>query len=434
MGIKGVARLLAAAALLGFLAVLGGGCSIMPTSGPEIGEIYRGGDSWDPERLPYSLVKVTPQVVDILATWVPRIGTVLSDRRPPQSIKFGVGDVVAVSIFEAAAGGLFIPIEAGVRPGNFVALPNQNVDSQGNISVPYAGAIRAAGRTPPEVQQAIVDALKDRAIEPQVVVSLIDQRTSLISVLGDVRTPIRFPANAAGEHLLDAITRAGGPASPGYDSWVMVERGGRRATAPFGALVYEPQNNIWVHPGDTIYLYREPQTFLVFGAAGTAGAQIIQGGGAGAGASGLQGQFVFDGWRLSLAEAIAKAGGLNSTLADPAAIFLYRGETRGVAERLGIDCSRFPGPIIPVIYNVNLRNPEGYFLATKFQMRNKDVIYLANATSVEIAKALGYFSLVVNTINDPIVAATNAYNLNLLIRTNNRFPVGLAGAPTGTGP
>ena len=279
--------------------------------------------------------------------------------------------------------------------------------------MPYAGAVRAAGRTPPEVQQSIVDAIKNRAIEPQAVVSLVDQRTSLISVLGDVNSPSRFPANAAGEHLLDAITRAGGPKSQGYDSWVMVERGGRRATTPFGALVYEPRNNIWAHPGDTIYLYREPQTFLAFGAAGTSGTASLT--------AGQQGQLPFDAWRLSLAEAIGKAGGLNDQAADPAAIFLYRGEPREVAERLGIDCSRFPGPIIPVIYNVNLRNPEGYFLATKFQMRNKDVIYMANATSVEIAKALVFFRLTVATVNDPIVAATNAYNLNIQIRNNNRF-------------
>ena len=146
---------------------------------------------------------------------------------------------------------------------------------------------------------------------------------------------------------------------------------------------------------------------------------MIQGVGAGTGTAGQQGQFVFDAWRISLAEGIAKAGGLNDTLAEPAAVFLYRGETREVAERLGIDCSRFLGPIIPVIYNVNLRNPEGFFLATKFQMRNKDVIYMANATSVEITKALNFFRLTVATVNDPIVAATNAYNLNLAIRTNN---------------
>jgi polysaccharide export outer membrane protein len=402
--------LVAGLLVLGVSAVLGGGCSIRPTSGPEIGEIHRSGNQEDPERLPYALVKMTPQVIDVLATYTPRIGNVFADRRPPREIKFGIGDVVSVTIFESAAGGLFIPAEASVRPGNFVSLPNQNVDTKGNISVPYGGAIRAAGRTPSEVQQAIVDALKNRAIEPQAVVALIDQRTSLISVLGDVNTPNRFPANAAGEHVLDAITRAGGPKSQGYDTWVMLERGGRRATAPFGALVYEPSNNIWVHPDDTIYLYREAQTFLAFGAMAPTGGSFLQTGG--------QGHFEFGAWRVSLAEGVGKAGGLNEALAEPAAVFLYRGETRELAERLGVDCSRFPGPIIPVIYNVNLRNPEGYFLATKFQMRNKDVLYVSNATSVEISKALQYFRLTVATVNDPIVAAQNGFLLRNIINAD----------------
>jgi polysaccharide export outer membrane protein len=410
LGATGVLRvsasLLASSIVAGVLAA----CSIMPTTGPEIGEIHRSEQTSDPDRLPYALVTVNPQVVDRLATWAPRIANTFTDQRPPRQIKFGIGDTVSVSIFEAAAGGLFIPIEAGVRPGNFVTLPNQNVDPSGNITVPYAGAVRVANRTPAEVQQEIVNALKNRAIEPQAVVALVDQRTSLISVLGDVNNSNRFPANAAGERILDAITRAGGPKSQGYDEWVMLEREGRRATAPFGALVYEPSNNIWVHPNDTIYLYKEPQTFLAFGAFT---ANAISGG--------QQGIINFDAWRLSLAEAIGKASGLSDNTAEPAAVFLYRGETREVAQRLGIDCSRFPGPIIPVIYNVNLRNPDGYFLATKFQMRNKDVIYIANATSVEISKALNFFRLTVATVNDPIVAATNAYNLNLAIRANNRF-------------
>src|SRR5215471_4447115 len=405
-------------AIFGILALVGAGCSIMPTTGPEIGEIYRGGDTDDPTRLPYALVKITPQVIDTLTSYAPRIGTVFPDRRPPREITFGIGDSVSVSIFEAAAGGLYIPIEAGVRPGNFITLPNQNVDTSGNISVPYAGAIRALGRTPSQVQKDIVDAIKNRAIEPQAVVALVEQRTSLISVLGEVNTPNRFPASYAGEHLLDSITRAGGPKAQGHETWVMLEREGRRATAPFGALVYEPPNNIWTHPGDTIYLYREPQTFVAFGAVS---ANTITGG--------VQGVVNFDAWRISLAEGIGKAGGLNDNLAEPSAVFLYRGETRQVAERLGIDCARFPGPIIPVIYNLNLRNPDGFMLATKFQMRNKDVLYIANATSVEISKALNYFRLTVATVNDPIVAATNAYNLNIVARVNNRFPIGSSSSP-----
>jgi polysaccharide export outer membrane protein len=369
-------------------------CS-MPTSGPASQDVRAG--QQDPESLPYARVKITPQVVDILERFgTPRLQGAFSDRRPPREIRFGVGDVVSVTIFEAMAGGLFIPIEAGVRPGNFITLPHQSVDSTGNISVPYAGAIRAAGLTPPEVQKSIVDALKKRAIEPQVVVALVDQRTSLISVLGEVNAPARLPASAAGEHILDAVTRAGGPKGQGFDSWVMLERQGRRATVPFGALVYEPRNNIYVHPNDTIYVYREPQTFVAFGA------------------SGQQGQFNFDAWRVSLAEAVAKAGGLNDTLADPASVFLYRGETRDVAKRLGIDCRPFSGPIIPVVHNINFRDPAGYFLAKKFQMRNKDVIYISNSPTVETFKMLLFVRLITSTINDPIVAATNALLLRNL--------------------
>src|SRR5262249_11843302 len=219
---------------------------------------------------PYALVGVTPEVVDILAANLPRLASAFADRRPPQEIRFGIGDVVSVTIFEATAGGVFILARARGPPRNFVAIPHSHVGVNGNISVPYAGTIRAKGRTQVVVQQAIVDALKNRAIEPQAVVSTVDQRTSLISVLGDVNTPSRFPASAAGERILDAITRAGGPKNAAYDEWVMLERNGRRAIAPFGALVYEPANNIYAQPSDTIYLYREPQTFLGFGAFGGA--------------------------------------------------------------------------------------------------------------------------------------------------------------------
>jgi polysaccharide biosynthesis/export protein len=226
-----------------------------------------------------------------------------------------------------------------------------------------------------------------------VVVALAQQNTSLISVLGEVNQPARFPVSFAGEKILDEITRAGGPKSQGFDTWVMLERDGKRATVPFGALVYEPINNIYARPNDTIYLYREPQTFVEFGAAGQ------------------QGQFNFDAWRISLAEGVAKAGGLNDTLADPAGVYLYRGEPRDVAQRMGIDISAFEGPLIPVVYNVNLRDPAGYFLATKLQMRNKDVIFVSNAVEIEQAKIMNYINLITATVNNPMVAATNAYIL-----------------------
>ncbi len=368
-------------------ALLTAGCEtyLLPASGPNAA-VVKTGHSWNGPA--YGLVKLTPDVISILEEYGPRtLSATFGDRRPPPDITFGIGDVVAVSIFEAAAGGLFIPAEAGVRPGNFVALPNQPIDTKGYISVPYAGLVPAAGKTPAEVSQEIVDRIKNRAIEPQVVVSLVTQNTSLITVIGEINTAFtsttgRIPAQPAGEHLLDVITRAGGLRDQGQDTWVVLERHGRRASVPFGSLVYEPGNNIWAWPGDTIYLYKEPQTFLAFGA------------------SGQQGQFQFSAgnqssaWRMTLAEGVAAAGGLLDLNADPGSVFLYRREPRALAEKLGVDCSKMDGPTVPIIYTVSFVDPAGYFLASRLQMHNKDIIFAANAQSVEIQK----FTTLINAI------------------------------------
>jgi polysaccharide export outer membrane protein len=395
---------------LSLLSGISGGCSVLPSDGPKEWDI-RGQNP--PPILPYAVVELTPKINTILGKAAPRLSQ-FAERRRPATIRFGVGDIVSVTIFEASTGGLFIPAEAGVRPGNFINIPNQAVDTNGNISVPYAGEIRARGRTPVEVQNAIVDALKNRAIEPQVIVSLADQKTSLVTVIADGRAS-RVAASAEGERILDTIARAGGPGGAGADMWVMLERRGRRALAPFGALIYESKNNVYTHPNDLIYLYREPQTFLAFGALGQ------------------QKQVPFDTWRISLAEAIAKSGGLLDQRSDPASVFLYRGETRDVAEAMGVDCSPFTGPIIPIIYNLNLRDPSGYFLATTFEMRNKDVIYVTNSLSVEQTKFIDFLSTINRGIRDPVETATSIYGLRNIIRGTGPVP-GLSTTTTTTTP
>ena len=376
--------------------ILIAGCGLLPDAGPNALAI-KSGATWNGP--PFGLIRLTPNVVNVLDEYGPRTLTAtFGDHRPPPEIKFGIGDVVSVSIFEAAAGGLFIPSEAGVRPGNFVTLPNQPIDTKGMISVPYAGLVPAAGKTPPQVEQSIVDRIKNRAIEPQAVVALVTQNTSLITVVGEVNstfTPTgRIAAQPVGEHLLDVISRAGGLRDQGQDTWVVLERHGHRAAVPFGALIYEPANNIWAWPGDTIYLYKEPQTFLAFGA------------------SGQQGQLQFSAgnqssaWRMTLAEAVAAAGGLLDLQADPGSVFLYRREPRALAERLGVDCSKMDGPTVPVVYSVSFADPAGYFLATRVQMHNKDVIFAANAQSVEITKFTQFLNALISVPYN--VSATGA--------------------------
>jgi polysaccharide export outer membrane protein len=364
------------------------GCSLMPSSGPQDFQVKSERTASGPQ---YGLVKLNPANIEILKEYGPgAIAATFPDKSRQQWIRFGIGDVVSVTIFEAAAGGLFIPAEAGVRPGNFVTLPNQNVDIAGNLSVPYAGAIKAAGRTPSEIQTEIVKAIGNRAIEPQAIVALVTQNTSLISVLGEVNTPSRLVANAAGERVLDVISRAGGIKDQGYESWVTLERKGKRATVPFGALVYEPANNVWVHPEDSIYVYREPQVFLAFGA------------------SGQQGQFPFNMWKISMTQAMAMAGGLLDAQAEPAGVYVYRREPRELAERLGVDCSKYVGPTVPVVYNVDFRDPAGYFLATKFQMRDKDLLFAANAATTDTAKVFQFINQIITPAENAAFTASTA--------------------------
>jgi polysaccharide biosynthesis/export protein len=399
MGTGVVHSLALCATLVTALSCAGCGSQLLPDAGPNALSV-KSGETWNGPA--YGLVKLRPGVINILEEFGPRtLSATFGDRRPPPEIRFGIGDVVSVTIFEAAAGGLFIPSEAGVRHGNFVTLPNQPVDTKGFISVPYAGLVPAAGKVPSEVQQEIVNRIKNRAIEPQVVVALVTQNTSLITVIGEVNTLFisttgRIPAQPAGERLLDVITRAGGLKDQGQDMWVVLERRGHRAAAPFGSLIYEPGNNIWAWPGDTIYLYKEPQTFLAFGA------------------SGQQGQFQFSAgtqssaWRMTLAEGVAAAGGLLDVQADPGSVFLYRREPRALAERLGVDCSKMDGPTVPIIYSVSFSDPAGYFLATRMQMHNKDVIFAANAQSVEITKFTQFLNALLITANNALDVGINA--------------------------
>jgi len=370
-----------------------GGCSLIPASGPYSDAVR----SEASPTIPYALVKLNTETVSMVSRYEPRgLSGAFPDKYvPPSKIRFGIGDVVSVTIFEASAGGLFIPTEAGVRPGNFVTLPDQTVDNDGNISVPYAGLVKAAGRFNGEIQEDIVNRIKNRAIEPQVVVSLSQQRTSLVSVFGEVNTPARFPAAAFGaqDRITDAITRAGGIKGQGFETWVMLQRGTRRATVPFANLVYEPSNNIYVQPGDRGYVYRGRQKFLAFGAAGQ------------------QGEFNFDAWRINLAEAVGKAGGLVDVQADPGSVFLYRLEPRELAQMLGVDVNRFTGELIPVIFSVSFRDPGGYFLATNFQMRNQDVLFIANAKAVDVTKFLVYLNVIMNTVNNGLILGNNGIAL-----------------------
>jgi polysaccharide export outer membrane protein len=364
----------------GVLALALAACNPFPSSGPN--ELQVGGRAVQTtpaeSDFRYELVQISPLVTDVLAKrGAPLSLGSLSDTKPSPLILVRTGDVVGLSIFEASAGGLFIPNDAGSRAGNFVQLPNQTVDQSGNISVPYAGQVPASGKTLKQIEDTIVERLRNRAIEPQAVATIVDQRSGQIAILGDVNAPTRYALGATGDRMLDAIAKAGGPRSQGWQSWVTLQRDGRKFTVNFLTLVSDPKSNIYVRPGDVLYLYAEQRSFVVVGA------------------TGVNGQINFDAERLSLTEAIGKSGGLLDDRANPGATYLFRMEDRATLNEMGVDLSAWPPSqkSIPVVYHANLSNGGEYLLGTRVPMKNKDVLFVSNAATVEIAKVIQFIRL-----------------------------------------
>jgi polysaccharide export outer membrane protein len=388
-----------------FVAAVLPACSLLPGTGPKSDAVENNATAGvrSSTALSYALVDVSADTIGFLSqpNLVSFQGEFPDKRAKPNQV-VGVGDVLNISIFEAAPGGLFTPGQAaGARPGNFVDLPAQAVDQKGSIYVPYAGEIPAAARTIPDIQQAIVARLRNRAIEPQVVVSLNQQHSSVVSVLGDVNTPGVLALNSVGERLLALIARAGGPKFEAIESYVTLQRDGKRVKVLLSRVVHDPRENIFIRPNDVIFLTRESPSFTALGALN----QSI---------FGTNTEIPFDVETLTLAQAMGKSGGLADQQSDPSEIYVYRFEDRRFLEKMGVDTTKFTLDRVPTIYHVNLRDPAGMLLASAFQMKIKDVMYVANAKVVDYYKLL----LLINQTTTAVSGAANAAtNVNTAVKT-----------------
>jgi polysaccharide biosynthesis/export protein len=360
-----------------------GGCSTLPTAGPTTGQVVD--QAVKDDRARFDVVDVDNNVVStLLAQPAESFRNRFRQYGKPAAPTIGIGDTVVVTIWEAAGGGLFgggttIGVTTGSRS---VTIPEQVVSRDGAISVPFAGRIHVAGQSLLEVQHTIEQRLADKAIEPQVLVVVTRSVTNSATVSGEVVNGTRVGLSVNGDHLLDLIALAGGAKSPVYETFVRLSRNGVTATIPMEQLVSDPAENIYAWPGDVLTLVHIPQTFSVFGATGT------------------NMQVTFGAEKITLAEALAKAGGLQDLRADPAGVFLFRFEPPAVVGALKASAlATGPDGSSPVVYRLDLSDANSYFFAQRFPVEDKDVIYVANAKLNELQK---FFTLL-NTITGPVI-------------------------------
>lgn len=360
------------------------GCSIIPAAGPATADISNGhGSEAGKGNYNIEIVDLSPAVIQhqrafrTAHTFSETLGTA---NRCGNTL--GVGDALSVSVWEAPPATLFGGGEVGMSDvpaaSRTTTLPDQVIDSTGNINVPFAGSIRAAGLTITALEAVIVKRLAGKAHEPQVLVRLTRNAAADVTVVGDVSSSTRMPLTPKCERLLDALAAAGGVRQPVDKITLQVTRGVGAYSMPLDSVIRDPRQNVPLRAGDVVTALYQPSSFMAFGA------------------TGKNEEIGFEGKGISLAQALARAGGLVDTRADARGVFVFRIEdSRGLDDPSAPSNAQGAATKVPVVYRLDLRDPAGMFLAQQFEMNDKDTLYVSNSPVADIQKLANLFYTVV---------------------------------------
>ncbi len=378
------------------LALALSGCAVMSASGPTAKSINaHQGAAIDDAQI--KIVDVTDGLTRTMIANMPQTSFIqdLGEGRPIGSI-IGQGDMLDIAIWEAPPATLFGGSGSDVRLGSTSSgslahgstLPEQMVDSDGQITVPFVGRVRAAGRTPQEIARTIVGRLAGKAHQPQAIVRLSRNAAANVTVVGDVANSSRVPLTARGERVLDVLASAGGVKQPVGKMTVQITRGPKVSALPLETVIRNPQQNVRLEPDDIMTLLYQPYSFTALGAIGR------------------NDELPFEATGLTLAQALGRISGLQDSRANVKGVFIFRFEDPNTVDPALREGARLtPDGKMPVIYRINMKDPSSFFIAQGFPIRDKDVLYVANAPLADIQK---FVSVIFSTFL-PIATTATAF-------------------------
>jgi len=368
-----ILRLSKGVALVAVLAVVAS-CGL-PRSGPTKSEIFSGSVMEDGD----AFVLVVDDRVNLVASVTPALGfsAGFRDASPIGSDTIRAGDVLGLTIWENVRDPLLVP--AGQ---NATVLEEVQVDGSGFIFVPYAGRINAAGNTPDAIRRIITEKLEDQTPDPQVQVRRLAGDGATVSVVGAVAAQGVYAIERPTRTLSAMIARAGGVSVSPEIAQVTVVRGDHTGEIWFEDLYAHPGHDIALRAGDRIFVEQDTRSFTALGA------------------TGAQNRVAFESQTISAIEAIAQVGGLNTNLADPTGVFVFRNEPVEIASQL-VGRNDLVGTQ-RVIYVLDLTEPNGMFMARDFAIRDGDTVYVTEAPFSQFNKTI---SAVFGTLGSVSTAA-----------------------------
>ncbi|MDF0490977.1 polysaccharide export protein [Sphingomonas sp. H39-1-10] len=331
----------------------------------------------------------------------------LGDGEPIGSV-IGRGDVLDIAIWEAPPAALFGSVGAegrlsspmasassalsGVTTARGASLPEQMVDSDGQITIPFVGSVQAAGRTPQDIAREITARLRGKAHQPQTIVRLIRNAAATVTVVGDVATSERVPLTARGERILDVLATAGGVRQPVGKMTIQITRGMKVSALPLESVIRDPRQNVRLRPDDVMTVLFQPFSFTALGA------------------TGRNEEIPFEATGVTMAQALGRVAGLQDARADVKGVFIFRLEDPAALDPATRARARLtPDGKAPVIYRINMKDPASFFIVQSFPIRDKDVLYVSNAPLADIQK---FVSVIYSTLLPAATTATALSNNN----------------------
>ncbi|PIB24402.1 sugar ABC transporter substrate-binding protein [Amylibacter kogurei] len=346
------------ATILGVSAALAG-CAILPRTGPNKSEIYKGSVNKGGNAYVIGVDDRVAKTANLalrsgFSAEFRNSGAVVTDLVRP-------GDVLVISVYENVEIGVLGT--AGV-PSN---LNEIQVDRSGNIFIPYAGRIRAAGRTPDNLRRILTNILASQTPDPQVIVRRASGGGSSVSVIGSGIQGV-YPIEQETTHLSGMLARAGGVNTEPEVTRITVVRGKNRGSIWLRDLYEHVDQDIHLRPGDRIIVEEDIRRFSVLGAISS------------------QGLTTFPKPTMSALEAVAYAGGLSGQTSDPTGVFVIRDEPASVANTV-LNRSDITEPV-RMAYVLNLTKANGLFTARDFDIRDGDTLYVTEAPYYQFTKVL----------------------------------------------
>ncbi|WP_296675488.1 polysaccharide biosynthesis/export family protein [Novosphingobium sp.] len=376
------------------LATAVSGCAVLPSSGPSSRGITAKSDRFLGDAR-IKVIDVTDSVArSLVAKSVPSSFSESLGEGTSVGTVVGKGDVLDVAIWEAPPATLFGTTGTDVRLTSAsstslargASLPDQMVDNDGQITIPFIGTISVAGRTTQEIARTITSRLTGMAHRPQAIVRLARNAAANVTVVGEVTNSSRVPLTSRGERVLDILASAGGVRQPVGKMTVQITRGMQTTSLPLETVIRDPRQNVRLAPDDILTMLYQPYSFTALGA------------------TGRNDELPFEATGLTLAQALGRVAGLQDSRADVKGVFVFRFEDPdALGPAISSDTPLTPEGKIPVIYRINMKDPSGFFVAQSFPIKNKDVLYVSNAPLADIQK---FVSVIYSTFLPVATTAT----------------------------